>query len=60
MSKVDGGGGCPIDPPPPQGFVLLFFSRKLLGLTIIPQARVVHELIANDARSAELAINSLR
>ena len=29
-------------------------------LTIIPQARAVHELIANEARSAELAINSLR
>ena len=28
-------------------------------LTIIPWARVVHELIANEARSAELAINSL-
>ena len=29
-------------------------------LTIIPEARVVHELIANEARSVELAINSLR
>ena len=31
-----------------------------LQLTIIPRARVVHELIANEARSASLAINSLR
>ena len=31
-----------------------------LYLTIIPQARVVHELIVNEARSTELAINSLQ
>ena len=29
-------------------------------LTIIPRARVVHELIVNEVRSAELAVNSLR
>ena len=31
-----------------------------LQLTIIPRARVVHELIANEALCASLAINSLR
>ena len=47
-------------------FVCLPVWRTLYDVTssckgpIIPRARVVHDLVANEARSAELAINSLR
>ena len=33
---------------------------KRLHLAIIPRNRVVHELIADEARSAELAISHVR
>ena len=38
----------------------MLYFYVIIYLTIIPRARVAHELIANEALSAELAINSLR
>ena len=38
----------------------MYYVKLYIHLTIIPRARVVHELIANEARSASMAINSLR
>ena len=35
MSKVEEGGGGPIDPPPPSRLRLTIFSRRLLGLNVL-------------------------
>ena len=51
MSKVEGGGG-PIDPPVLSRLRVTIFSRRLLGLTIIPQTRIRCELLDSE-RGAE-------
>ena len=38
MSKVEGGGEGPIDPPPPSRLRVAIFSRRLLRLILVNAA----------------------